>query len=503
MRIKKALLITPPAFVNKTSIFRDLQPEPPMGLAYIGAVLEEKGIEVKIIDSIVEGYEREEDIDDDIMLIGLGFKDIENIMLEYKPDLVGISCLFTRQRENAHRIAHIAKSLDKDIITVMGGAHPTVCAELVMQDPKIDYAVLGEGEQTIVDLIQHMEENKGLEESDGIGYRLNGDVVIKPKTSFIEDVDSLPLPARHLLNMDAYFRLKESRGMKRNRRYTPIITSRGCPFKCVFCTAHKVWGRRYRKRSPENVIAEMAHIKEKYGIEELMFEDDNVTLDVKRAEEIFDLMISKDLNFYWDTPNGVAAFTLNKKLIKKMVDAGCYRINLAIESGNQHHLTHNIKKPLKLEKIPPLVQYARELGCEVNMFIVLGVPGETEDMMWDSFRFAASLGIYSPFFSIATPYPGSELLEISNEKGYLKKDFTLDDLFIRSFSLNTPEWDGEKLQRIYQKGRRWLLMQHLKDHPLDFFKKYIRLLSGADPRSIRFMLKEIGLLKKRSQPRPA
>ncbi len=330
----------------------------------------------------------------------------------------------------------------------MGGAPPTVCPELVLADANIDYVVIGEGELTFMDLIKHMEGAKGMEEIDGIGYRQDGRPVIKPRVRYIEDMDSLPFPARHLLNMEAYYTLKESHGFRKKRKYSPIITSRGCPFKCVFCTAHKVWGRGYRKRSPENVIREMVEMKEKFGIEELMFEDDNVTLDVKRAEELFDLMAAKGLDFCWDTPNGVAAFTLNKELIKKMVDAGCYRINLAVESGNQYHLTHNIKKPLKLEKIPPLVDYARSLGCEISMFIVLGVPGETEEMMWDSFRFAARLGIYSPFFSIATPYPGSEMYEICREKGYLKKDETLDDLFLRSFSISTPEWNGEKVRDV-------------------------------------------------------
>lgn len=495
MRIKKVLLITPPAFSSATHIFRDIQPEPPMGLAYIGAILEREGIEVKIIDSLIEGYEKAERINENTLMVGLDFKDIETIISGYKPDIVGISNLFTRQRENAHQIAKIAKSLSKDIIIVMGGAHPTVCPEIVLEDSNVDYVVIGEGELTFIDLIRHLEDKKSLNELDGIGYRENGQTIIKPRLKFISDLDSLPFPARHLLNMEAYYRLKESHGFRKKRKYSPIITSRGCPFKCVFCTAHKVWGRGYRKRSPQNVIKEMIHMKEQYGIEELMFEDDNVTLDVKRAEEIFDMMIANDLGFCWDTPNGVAAFTLTKELIKKMVDSGCFKINLAIESGNQYHLTHNIKKPLKLDKIPPLVGYIRELGCDVSLFIVLGVPGETEEMIWDSFRFADSLEIFSPFFSIATPYIGSELYKLCVEKGYLKKGFTLDDLYVGSFSINTPEWSGERLREIYQKGRRWLLIQHFKKHPIQFMLKYLRLLSHADLMSIKFMLKTIGLIK--------
>ena len=497
MKIKKVLLISPPAFmVNITNMFRDLQLEPPMGLAYLGAVAEREGIEVKIVDSLLEGWENAEQVDDHTMRAGLYFPDIEKIIREFAPDVVGISCLFTKQRENGYEIGRITKQISNKIVTVMGGPHPTVCPDDALKEESIDYIVLGEGEVTFIDLIHHLEGTKDIKEMDGIGYRENGEPVIVPRTNFIEDLDTLPLPARHLLKMDKYYGIKESHGMRKKTKYSPIITSRGCPFKCVFCTAHKVWGKKFRARSPENVVEEMRLLKRDYGIEELMFEDDNVTLDVKRAEKIFDLMIEEKLDFCWDTPNGVAAFTLNKPLIKKMVDSGCYKINLALESGSQEHLTKNIKKPLRLVKMPAIVDYIRELGCDVGMFIVIGVPGETEEMMWESFRLAAKLRVFSPHISIATPYPGSELYDMSRQRGYIKKDFTLDDLFIRSFSLVTPEWDGAKLKRIYEAGRRWLLIQHFKKAPLSFIWKYLNILKEADLMSIKYMLKEIGIFKK-------
>ena len=473
MPIKKVLLITPPAFTKK---LRDMNPLPPMGPAYLGAVLEREGIEVKIIDSLIEDWDREEDVNGDIIRVGLSFHDIEKKIVEYGPDMVGISCLFTRQRRNAHEIARIVKANDKNAVVAIGGAHATVCTDLVLDDDNIDFVIQGEGELTIKHLVNHLNGNKSLDDVDGIGYRRNGEKIIQPKVRFIQDIDSIPFPARHLLNMKAYFGLKSSHGVRRKDRFSPIITSRGCPAKCTFCTAHNVWGRAFRKRSPKNVIEEMIHMREKYAIEELLFEDDNTTMDMQRAAEIFDMMISKKLNFSWDTPNGVAAFSMTKELIKKMVDSGCYKINFALESGNQEHLFHNIKKPLKLDRVPPLVKYARGLGCEVGIFLVLGMPGETEKMMWDSFRLAAELEIYTPFISIATPYPGSELYKICVEKGYMKKDFNLDDLYTSSFCINTPEWDGARLREIYTTGRRWLHLQHMRKHPVDFIKSRIKEL---------------------------
>lgn len=491
MSIKKVLFITPPAVTTRE---RDINPLPPMGPAYLGAILEREGIDVKILDSLIEDWDREETITGKFIRVGLSFQDIEKEIVEYGPDMVGISCLFTKQRRNAHEIARIVKDNDKKAIVVMGGAHATVCTDLVLDDSNIDFVILGEGELTIKSLINYINGKSNLDDVDGIGYRSNGEKVIVPKVRFIQDLDSLPFPARHLLNMKSYFGLKSCHGKRKKERFSPIITSRGCPAKCNFCTAHNVWGRTFRKRSPKNVIKEMMHLKEEYGIEELLFEDDNTTMDIRRASEIFDMMISEKLNFSWDTPNGVAAFAMTKELIKKMVDSGCYRINFALESGNQEHLLRNIKKPLKLDKIPPLVNYTRELGCDVSIFLVLGIPGETVEMMWDSYRLAAKLEIYRPFISIATPYPGSELYNICVEKGYLKKDFDLDDLYIRSFSINTPEWDGNRLRAILSSGKRWLLLQQMKKYPISFIRTHIKKLWPMNLSRFKLVLREMGFI---------
>ncbi len=465
-KIKKVLLFIPPAFTFKDAI--DVNPLPPLGLGYLGAVLENAGIEVKIVDCLLEGWHSKVEVAENVIRVGLPFDHIEEIIRAYGPDIVGVNNLFTKQRENAHKIYELAKKVDKNIITVAGGAHPTVMPELVLADRNVDYAVLGEGDATIIDLIDVIEGKRDITTLDGIGYKENEQVRIIAKTKFIQDLDSLPFPARHLLNMEGYFGLKHSHGTRKKKRFSPIVTSRGCPAKCTFCSAYKVWGRKFRYRSPENVIAEMKEIKEKFGIEEIMFEDDNATLNVQRAEKLFDLMIEEKLNFVWDTPNGVAAFALNEKLIDKIKQSGCYQLNLALESGNQQVLNNIIKKPLKLERAKQLIKYARKIGLAVDIFLIIGMPGETKDHMWDSFRLAKELEIYSPFISIATPYPGSELYDICRNNKYIPENFSLDDLFIRSFSISTPDWTGEELKDILRQGQRFLRVSFLKKHPLKF-----------------------------------
>lgn len=470
-KIKKVLLFIPPAYTLKDKV--DINPLPPMGLAYLGAVLEENNIEVKIVDCLMEGWDNVVDTTDDIVRIGLSFEEIESIIRDYAPDIVGVNNLFTKQRDNAHKIYEISKKIDGSIITIAGGAHPTAMPELALSDKNLDYVVIGEGEQSLIDLIKVIEGKSDYSALDGLGYRQNGKIKIIPKTKFIQDLDTIPFPARHLLDINKYFGLEASHGERRYKKFSPIITSRGCSAKCTFCTAYKVWGRKFRYRSAENVVAELKFLKDKYGIEEIMFEDDNVTLNPKRAEKIFDGMIDNKLDLKWDTPNGVAAWTLSEKLISKMKKSGCYKINFALESGNQYVLNNIIKKPLKLEKVSPLIKYAKRIGLDVGIFLVIGMPGETEEQMWDSFKMAKKLGIFFPHISVATPYPGSELYELCKEKKYFKEDFSLDDLYIRSFPLTTKNWDGEKLKEILAEGQKYLFIAFIKRHPFVFSKMLI------------------------------
>lgn len=470
-KVNKVLLFIPPAVTFNDDI--DINPLPPLGLAYLGAVLEKNGIQVKIVDSLAEGWNNRIKINDNIIRIGLSFEQIGKIINDFNPDIVGVNNLFTKQRNNAHKIYALTKKIDKNIITVGGGAHPTAMPELALSDENLDYVVLGEGEHSFIELIKVIEGKSNLSALDGIGYKENGKIKIIPKTNFIRELDLLPFPAWHLLNMEGYFGLKSSHGQRTSKCFSPVITSRGCPAQCTFCSAHKVWGRQFRSRSAENVVRELKQIREEYGIEEILFEDDNLTLDPERAERIFDGMIEERLNLKWDTPNGIAAWTLNERLIDKMKESGCFRLNFALESGNQEVLDHIIRKPVQLEKVKPLVEYARKIGIEVGIYLVLGMPGETQEQIWDSFRLAEELGIFSPFISIATPYPGSELYELCRKKQYLRDDFNLDDLYIKSFSISTQDMDGQKLKKIVSQGHRYLLFASLRKAPLFFLKKVI------------------------------
>ncbi len=462
-RINKALLVIPPAFTFKNSL--DINPLPPLGLGYIAAVLQNQGVEVKIVDALMMGWHNRIKVHDNIIRIGLNFEDIQKIIEDYAPDMVGVNSLFTKQRQNAHEIYRLAKKVAPNIVTVAGGAHPTVLPELVLSDDNVDFVVLGEGEKTILDILNIVEGRKENLQLDGIGFKENGKNILIPKTKFIHDIDGISFPAWDVMNLENYFGMKASHGERHHARFMPIMTSRGCSAGCTFCSAHRVWGRKYRMRSPENVIEEMQQLKNKYGIEELMFEDDNLTLNIKRAEKIFDSMIEKNLNFAWDTPNGAAAFALTESTIMKMKKSGCYQMNLALESGSQYVLDNIIKKPLKLSKTKPLIKYAKEIGLNTSIFLVVGMPGETLEQINESFRLAEELETYNPHVSVATPYPGTELYDVCIKNGYIDPDFDLDDLFIRSFCITTEDWNSDDLKRILRHGRRYLLKAKYRKYP--------------------------------------
>ncbi len=477
-KVRKILLINPPytRWRNERKWVT-----PPLGLAHIAAVLEKK-YEVKIIDAVIEGYESEIRVGEKIRY-GLSFAAIKERIEEFSPDIVGVSCSFSALSRNAHEILRIAKEVDRSIITIMGGAHPSAVPEVVMRDENLDFVVIGEGEETILKLVEEIENEEGFSNLDGIGYREEGEVKIIPKTTYIENLDDLPFPARHLLQMEKYFRIKKGHVTPKNTPYTTMITSRGCPSRCIFCSIHTVWGKKFRARSPENVLKEIEYLVEKYEIKEIHFEDDNLTFDKERAEKIFDGMVERNLDILWATPNGIALWRLDENLLTKMAKSGCYSLSLAIESGDEEVLQKIIKKPLKIENVTELVKVIKKLKIKSQGFFVIGLPGETKYQIKKTIDFANSLDIDDARFFIATPYPGTELYSICKEKGYLVKDpIDFEDMIVMKGNIETPEFSPRKLEEMQEEAVREFLYRKFKRNPASL----LRYLAGQ----IRFIIRK-------------
>ena len=469
--IKKILLIQPPCTLTK-SYTKEIQP--PLGMAYIAAVLVDK-FEVKILDAAVEGWHTEIPVSKQEIRYGLSFEQIEQRIRDFNPDMVGISCLFSMQAHNAHKIGQIAKKVSPKIITVMGGAHPTVLAARVLEDAAIDYVVIGEGEHTISQLIDAINTNQDVSRIDGLAYKLNNQIKINPKISFIQDLDSLPFPARHLLSMDKYFKINMPHGVTTRRSpNTSMITSRGCPAQCVFCAIHPIWGKKFRARSAQNVVKEIKHLIDNYGIKELQFEDDNLTFDKKRAMSIFEQMIKEKLDILWTTPNGVALWAMDEQMLLKMKQSGCYRLCLAIESGDQDVLYKIINKPLDLNKAKNLISFAYKNGFETDAFFVIGFPGETKKQIKKTFSFGRSLQVSNVNYYIATPYPGTKLYEQCVKGNYLVKDFQADSLGVKRGVISTPEFTPAELEKMVYQQKLLFYVLLLFKNPRAFYTKVIK-----------------------------
>ena len=453
--VKKILLLFPPA--NSPAHTIDVNPIPPMGLGYLASTLEAAGYSVKILDALVRGWERKIQVGENSIRIGLAPEIIAKEIEEYAPDLVGVSCQFSRNHSIYHEMFDLIKSTDSNIVTVGGGAHVTVMPEDLLSNENCDYIISGEGEEPLLQFVDSYNSDELDLSIQGLGYRNeDGTITNNKRLSYETELDDIPFPSYHLMDLELYFGLELSHGLRHKVRFTPVISSRGCPAKCTFCSAEKVWGKKFRARSAENVIQELKMLKAEYGIEEIMFEDDNLTADPKRARELFQAMIDSDLGIVWDTPNGTGIWTLDEDIIDLMQASGCTKLNFPVESGNQRVLLKVIKKPLKLDKVERLTEHCRKIGLNYGMFLVVGMPGEKIHEMWESFNFAAKCRVFSPHISVATPYPGTKLYDEAIDKGLFGEKLDLDDLFIRSYLLETEDWSSKQLKRTVVNGMIYL-----------------------------------------------
>lgn len=379
----KVLLIYP-----KTKIWQSVT-QMPLGLAYLGAVLEKAGLQVEIFDTTVED-------------IPLGQRLRENHF-----DLVGISAN-TSLIKGAWEIAALVKK-HSNAVVVLGGPHPSALPEESLIKPSVDLIIRGEGEETILEVCQAISKKRSFEDILGISYKKNGMIFHNLPRPLNKDLDKLPFPAYHLFKLGKYTLTQPLRDkVSKSSRAFYIMTSRGCPYGCVYCFKG-IYGRTWRARSPENVVAEWRYLVKKLGATEIGVQDDVINLDRKRIIEICNLLIKERLNHIpWITNNGIRADKVDLEVLKKMKMAGCKRVAFGVESGSQEIL-NNIQKHLKLEEIKTAFRLAKKVELETIGFFMFGNPGENEKTMEKTIRFALELDPDIVLFSIATPFPGTPL----------------------------------------------------------------------------------------------
>ncbi len=426
---------------------------PPLGLAYISSVLKEAGHDVKIVDMNAERFDYKV----------VNFK-------EY--DVVGVSS-DTVRFPLASRIAKLARS--QGVPVVMGGTHPTFDIHNILKGGIADYVVLGEGEFPFLKLVESLKSGERFPDIEGVAYLKDGVVKVKPH-GFVKDLDSIPFPDRDGLPLDRYVIKFDG------KRATSMITSRGCPFDCEFCSASQFMGRIWRKRSVESSIEELKILVEKYGYKSIVFFDDNFTLDSKRATEISEQILKNDLKISWWAFSRADELLGHEDMVEAMAKSGCKMLFIGFESANDKAL-EEFKKKLKSDIAFEVVRFLKRYKIDVFASFILGALSDTKDSIKKTVKFAkklSSLGASIVQFSILTPYPGTRLF-MKLKPLLLTKDWRLFDGTHLVFK--HPNFTPEELRREFVKAyfKIYTTPKMLFRRGLPYFWRLLRVKS---PRSL-------------------
>lgn len=397
----------------------------PLGLGYLAAVLEKNQYQVDIVDC---------------QALKLSYEDFKSEISKRKPDIVGMTST-TLTYKSALQIAKIAKEVHPNCLTVLGGPHATFWDENALQEcPSLDVIVRKEGENTLLELAQRVEAGKSYSDVVGITCRKDGKILKNPDRPYIENLDELPFPAHHL------FPLEHLR--KYGKIIFPLSTSRGCTFWCNFCSAVRMFGRRYRMRSPKSVGDELEFLNKKYGAQQFTFYDDAFTVDQSRAKEICTEIQRRKLKIAWDCETRVDMVT--KDLLLDMKKAGCLAVWFGVEAGSQR-VIDAMGKGLTLEKTKNAFRMAKESGLMTIASVILGFPDETPESAWETIKFVDEIKPDDVGYYIATPYPGTPMYDYVKKMGWLKiDDFDRYDTATPTFE--TPTLSMQELRKIREKA---------------------------------------------------
>jgi len=442
------LLINPPCILKKGNFWKDLLASTPaLGLGYLAATLEKRGFSAGILDAAVEGKVLE---------------DIAPMLQANTAPWVGVSAT-SYTFDSAVQVAREVKTRCPETNVVLGGIHPTLFPEEALQHPFIDCVVRREGDLTLPELL----EGRPRDTIAGISYRDNGKLVHNPDRPLIQNLDDIPFPAYHLLPV-AQGRL--TLGCAKRTPAAMLIGSRGCPFKCTFCTTAAM-GKQVRYRSPENILEEIKLLMNNHGIREIHFQDDNFTLKQDNVAGFCELLLRENIDVSWLCMARVTSVT--PEVLDLMKKAGCHQICFGIESGDETILK-NIGKNITLDQVRKAVGWTRQAGIDTRGSFMLGCPGETEATLQKSLDFMKELDLDLVSINILTPMPGTEIRRWAQREGLLMTEDWNDYTFTRSvIRLPTiaPETVDQYLRKIYREfylrpsyiSKRLLKIRSLED----------------------------------------
>jgi len=354
----------------------------------------------------------------------------KRLLREYDPDIVGFSAL-SAEAPGLYNIMSLTRSVLPKAFIIVGGPHASFFTDHILDKPETDAVVTGEGEETFAELLDRLQSGRDWTDIRGVAYNRDGRHIINPSRPFIENLDIIPHPAWDLINLNVYPRFMNMNAYLAASSYMPVVTSRGCPYKCVYC--HKIFGKRFRARSVENVMDELQILYREYGVREFHFFDDIFNCDLDRAKEICREIINSGMDIKLAFPNGVRGDRLDDELIELLAQAGTYCMNFAVETVSPR-LQKIIKKNLDIEKVKENMEKAYNAGIIPATFYMLGFPTETPEEMRQTIEFAIKTKALRAMFFSVMAYPRTELFDI------VKQYYPDYDIADKNF-LNLHYWE--------------------------------------------------------------
>lgn len=443
----RILLINPPWYILQNA--KIVQNSTPLGLCYLGAVLETHHHDVRILnaDRMEEGYENEWTVEMDSFRSFCKedlwrhpvWKKILDVIQSLRPQVIGIS-IRTPAVASSLLLCELIKQIDREILIAVGGPHPTALPQELLASSYIDFVVRGEGEATLAELLGGIAGRVKYSSILGLSYKSNGKIQHNRDRPLLE-IDTIPYPAKHLM-LDLNLHDQDD--------FNAILASRGCPYNCIFCATSNVWTKRVRFRKSLDVVKEIEETYKRFNTRFFSFEDDTFTIRRDRCAEICDLIIKYGLQkisgFRWVC--NTRPELLNSNLLQRMRDAGCAAVAIGIESGNAEVLKR-LKKGYTIEQVKKAAKMIRETGMILSAQFMIGLPFETESDIWDTVRLAEELEPESVMLSVATPLPKTELFYLAKDMGYINNDITWSEVTTKNDGiLFNKEYSLEKKVRI-------------------------------------------------------
>ncbi len=455
----KILLINPPILQTIQSVMPKVLEErldylPPLGLMYVAAYIQkETAHEVQIIDAQVNQLN-----------YGILEKEIKN----RPPDVVGMTVM-TFTLIDVIEVAKLIKKIDSKIKIILSGPHSIIYPNETINIPEIDFLVLGEGEKAIKPLLNNIDKLEKLKSVKGLVFKLNGQIVNTGRADLIENLDELPSPARELTPYKKYFSVVSS-----HRPDTTMFTSRGCPYKCLFCDRPQL-GKNFRARSAKNVLDEMEACQ-KLGIQEIFIYDDTFGVDRQRVFDICSEYKKRDLTIAWEIRTRVN--TVDEEILKALKDAGCQRIHYGVEAGTQKIL-NVLRKGITLEQVINAFKLTKKAGIETAAYFMIGSPTETKEDILQTIKFMKKINPDYAHVTITTPFPATDLFQMAIEQGVIKDDPWKKFAQNPTANFIPPIWEKElsrdELFDLLKKAYQSFYMR-----PGYIFKKVLRVKSAKE-----------------------